>query len=65
MPRLVCSALDSCLYGVVAVLAVDAVLRKIQTETAGISKDCYLLAEAVLDTVLTDTYGCEVGESLF
>ena len=43
--------------------AVDAVLRKIHTETAGIGEYCYLCAAAVLHTELTDTFGRKVGDS--
>jgi hypothetical protein len=39
------------------------VLRKIQTETAGIGEDCYLRTAAVLHTELTDTFGRKVGDS--
>lgn len=44
--------------------AVDAVLRKIQTETAGIGEDCYLCTAAVLHTKLAHTFGRKVGEML-
>lgn len=43
--------------------AVDAVLRKIQTETTGIGEDRYLHAAAVLHTELADTFGRKVGDS--
>lgn len=43
--------------------AVDAVLRKIQTETTGIGKDCYFRATAMLHTELAHTFGRKVGDS--
>lgn len=43
--------------------AVDAVLRKIQTETAGIGENCYLRTTTVLHTELSDTFGRKVGDS--
>ena len=43
--------------------AVDAVLRKIQTETAGIGEDSYFRAAAVLHAELAHTFGRKVGYS--
>lgn len=41
---------------------VDAVLWYIQTETAGVSKDCYFRTAAVLHTELEHTFGRKVSE---
>lgn len=45
--------------------AVDTVLRKIQTETAGIGKDCDFRATAMLHAEFSDTFGRKVETASF